>query len=571
MKVSDYIVQFLIEKGITDVWGYPGGSITHFTDSLGKRKNEITAHVVYHEQAAGFAACAYAGKNGIPGVAYSIGGPGATNLITAVAHAYYDSVPVLFLTGNVNTHEAAAHSKYEIRQMGFQDADIVPVAAPITKGSFYVESAKKIRYYLEKAFFLATDKRPGPVLLDLPMDVLRQDVDIDELEGFAAPVLNKEETNDFSLCVKNALSKAERPCLLLGNALKKKQLTEKVRKLVNEFKIPYVTSMIAFDVIEHNEYYCGFAGAYGVRSANIVLSKCDLVISIGSRLDQRQVGAVRANFAKDAKIIRVDIDEGELGYKVHEDEESFCMDVSDALDELLMLSTKDYSDWIAKCNIIKDKLKDIDKAYPTDCIKRISEFIPGNAVITTDVGQNMVWVPQAFEVKRGQRFLFSGGLGSMGHSLPAAIGSCFPKTDKNIAVCFCGDGGLQMNIQELQSVFREQLPVKIIVMNNYALGMIRYFQEQYFDNNYFQTTSQGGYAVPQFANIAQAYGIRGRVVESIDELELLKDELSDDKPLLIEVRIKGDTYVLPKLEYGKPNYDQAPLLDRDLLQELMEL
>lgn len=570
MKVSDYIVQFLIDKGITDLWGYPGGSVTNLTDSLYKRKTEISAHVVYHEQAAGFAACAYANRNGIPGVAYSTGGPGATNFMTAIGHAYYDSIPVVFMTGNVNTYEAKGDLR--IRQKGFQESDIISVASPLTKISVYVEKPEKIKYYLEKIFYCATTKRPGPVLIDLPMNVLKAEVEADKLEGYTHTEEDKDiDEAEFKNCIETVLKNAEAPCLLFGNGLKKASLQNKVRCVVEHMGIPYVTSMIAFDVIEHNKYYGGFIGAYGVRSANIILSKSDLVISLGSRLDQRQVGAIRENFAKDAQIIRVDIDDGELSYKVHEDEISFCMDVEQALDILLSIEhKKNYDVWNSKCSIIEEKLQGIDKALPTDYLEELSKYVPENALITIDVGQNMVWVPQAFKVKMGQRFMFSGGMGAMGHALPAAIGACYPK-EGTVSVCICGDGGLQMNIQELQYVFREQLPVKIVVMNNYALGMIRHFQEMYFDNVYFQTTEEGGYSVPDFVKVAEAYGIRGKVITDIAQLADLQSEISDDKPLLIEVRIPGDTYVFPKLEYGKPNYDQQPLLDRVLLKELMEL
>ena len=569
MKVSDYIVQFLIDKGITDLWGYPGGSVTNLTDSLYKRRKEIRAHVVYHEQAAGFAACAYANRNEIPGVAYSTGGPGATNLITAIGHAFYDSIPVIFLTGNVNTYEGKGELK--IRQRGFQESDIISVVKPLTKLSIYVDDPGRIKYCLEQAYYYATTKRPGPVLIDLPMNVLRAEINPNNLISFSC---RDEESGhkEFGAYVESALNNAKAPCLLLGNALKKKSLYSKVKNIIEYMKIPYVTSMIAFDVIEHNEYYGGFVGAYGMRSANIILAKCDLLIAIGTRLDQRQVGAVRENFANNAKIIRVDIDEGELGYPVHDDEVSFCMDVENALDDLAKLEINNhFLEWNNKCQIIKKNLENIDKALPTEYIKKISEFVPENAMITTDVGQNMVWVPQAFQVKKGQRFMFSGGMGAMGHALPAAIGACYPRKDSTISVCICGDGGLQMNIQELQYVFREQLPVKIIVMNNYALGMIRYFQEQYFDSIYFQTTAEGGWSVPDFVEIAKAYGIRGHVVYDISEIPDLKREINDSKPLLIEIRMESNTYVLPKLEYGAPNYDQQPLLDRGLLRRLMDL
>ena len=573
MKVSDYIVQFLIDKGVTDLWGYPGGSVTNLTNSLYKRSKEISAHVVYHEQAAGFAACAYANRNENVGIAYATGGPGATNMMTAIGHAYYDSIPVIFLTGNVNTYESKGD--FKIRQRGFQESDIVSVTRPLTKLSIYVEKPEKIKYYLEKAFFYAMNGRQGPVLIDLPMDVLRADVDISIIEGYQNEQRQDAGSIDivdgFKACVQNAISTSKYPCLLLGNALKKSSLYHKLKEMIEYMGIPYVTSMIAFDVIEHNEKYCGFIGAYGVRAANIILSKSDLVISLGSRIDQRQSGAIRENFAKNAKIIRVDIDEGELSYTVHNNEISFCMDVRDAVNALLNIEINNkYVEWTHKCHTIKRKLHKLDDTLPTQFIRELSKYIPEKTIVTTDVGQNMIWVPQAFTVKKEQKFMFSGGMGAMGHALPSAIGACYPLGYKNV-ICICGDGGFQMNIQELQYIYREQIPVKIIVINNFSLGMIRHFQEMYFDNVSFQTTERGGYTVPNFSNIAEAYGIRGRVVTDIAQLKDLKQELHDDKPLLVEIRIFADTYVKPKLEYGKPNYDQQPLLDRELLKELMEL
>lgn len=570
MKASDYIVQFLIEKRITDVFGYPGGLVTSLIDSFRKRDGEIRAHVVYHEQAGAFAACAYAVKNGVPGVAYATGGPGATNMLSAIGHAFYDSIPTIFLTGNVNTYEMKGNLK--VRQKGFQESDIIAVSLPLTKLSIYVDRAEKIRYCLEKAYHYATSDRQGPVLIDLPMDILRAEVNVRELEGYIPKektIVNCAESLRNSL--ENALGTAKNPCMILGNGTKKASLHKKIRAVVNHLRIPYVTSMIAFDIIEPNEFFYGFIGAYGIRAANFVVAKSDLIISIGSRLDIRQVGAIRENFAPNAKIIRIDIDEGELSYKVHNDEEFFCMDAKDALDVILSIKlNKNFEKWCSVCNNIQEKLKGFDDRLPNKYIEKISEISPENAIVATDVGQNQVWVAQSFEVKYGQKFLFSGGMGAMGHAIGAAIGACYPRSN-NISICICGDGGLQMNIQELQYIFREQIPVKIFVINNYSLGMIRHFQEMYFENISFQTTESGGYTTPDFVKIAEAYGIRALAVDDIEQISSIYDAMNDNKPLLVEVRITEDTYAFPKLEYGKPNQDQQPLIDRDLFKELMDL
>lgn len=568
MKVSDYIVEFLIEKKITDVFGYPGGSVTNLIDSLYKKRDSIHAHVTYHEQAAAFAACGYSQIRGVPGVAYSTGGPGATNMITAIGHAYYDSIPVIFLTGNVNTYEAKMNLK--VRQRGFQESDIISVVKPLTKYCEYVSKPEQIRYCLEKAYYFATNGRKGPVLLDLPMDVLRAQVNQETIDGFEEKATETigEVKNDFMISVKDALERAKSPCLVLGNAIKTNNLQDLAQRTIDHLKIPYVSSMISFDVVGNNRFGVGFIGAYGIRAANFVVAKSDLVISIGSRLDVRQVGAVRCNFAPQAKLIRVDSDAGELMYSVHDNEEVFCMDVHDALEELDSINVKkSYSHWNSICDEIKKKLSGYDDRLPNKYISELSKYVPENASISTDVGQNQVWVAQSFLIKRGQKVLFSGGMGAMGHALPSAIGAYYGNGMPSI--CICGDGGLQMNIQELQFLAREQIPVKIIVINNYALGMIRHFQEMYFDGIYYQTTYNGGYSTPDFAKIAAAYGIENIVVDRLEDMDKICDFMKDSSPALIEIRIPENTYVFPKLEYGKPNQDQQPLLDRKLFNELM--
>lgn len=570
MKVSEYIVKFLIEKGITDVFGYPGGSISQLMDSFDMHKGQINAHVTYHEQGAAFAASAYALVKGLPGVAYATGGPGTTNLLTGMGHAYYDSIPVIFFTGDVNTYEAK--KLLPIRQRAFQEADNIAIVSPLSKYAVYVDDPKKIRYCLEAAFYHAMNGRRGPVVVNLPMDIQRAEVDEHLLKGFEPDDSSPDsDRTEYAEQLAAALRRAERPCLILGNGIKTSGVRNLAKKAVEHMGIPYVTSMIAFDVLGNHPQNFGFIGAYGDRAANFILAKCDLVISIGSRLDIRQVGVKRENFAPNAQIFRVDIDAGELEYKVHESERSFCMTAEAALQSLVdILIPKDYSEWISLCREIKDELHGYDNRLPNEYVKVLSSLVPEGVPIATDVGQNQVWVPQSFSLKHGQQVLFSGGMGSMGHALPAAIGAYYGSGGE-MSYCFCGDGGLQMNIQELQYIAREDLPIKIIVFNNNALGMIRHFQEMYFDGRFFQTRPEGGYTAPNFAQIANAYGIRGFSVNNPGELPQYREVLQDKKGALIEIRINENTYVLPKLEFGKPNQDQEPLLDRQLYDKLMKL
>lgn len=567
MKASDYIVEYLIEKGITDVFGYPGGMVTHLMDSFSRYQDQIQAHVTYNEQGAAMAACGYAQVSGKTGIAYATSGPGATNMITGICDAYMDSIPVVFITGQVNSYEQKG--QLHVRQRGFQETDIVPMVSGVTKFAEKVNDASMLRYMLDRAFYTANHGRKGPVLLDIAMDVTRAEVDPGKLKGYtpendSKPVFRLTE-------IMPLIEKAERPVLLLGNGLVRgNSAGNEWKDRLNELHIPVVSSMIAVDVQEGLNDFYGFIGAYGDRTANFVIAKSDLVISIGARLDVRQAGAKRSSFAPDSTLIRVDIDPGELEYKVHDNEMSVMADADEFL-HLLMKEwpEKDYSGWHAVCEKIQSELSGIDDRDSNRLVRGISHMVPENAVITTDVGQNQVWVAQSFDVKKGQRILFSGGHGAMGYSLPASMGAAL--ASKSVVYSFNGDGGIQMNIQELQMIAREQLPIKIILFNNNALGMIRHFQEMYFQDNYFQTTPEGGFTSPDFEKLADAYRIDYRLVRREEDIEGLEEILTNRKPALIEVQLSEKTYVFPKLEYGKPNQDQEPLLDRKLYDKLMQL
>lgn len=568
MKVSDFIVEYLIEKGITHVFGYPGGMVTHLMDSFSKYGDRISAHVTYHEQGAAFAACGYAQTSGKVGVAYATSGPGATNLLTGVCNAFFDSIPTLFITGQVNTFEQKG--QYGVRQRGFQETDIVSMAASVTKYAAKINSADEVKWHLDYAFHVAQSGRKGPVLLDIPMNIFRAEIDPDGL-GYYNPLEQKVSASEdcYAVLAEN-LAKAKRPVLLLGNGIKSANATECVQQLLREVKIPTVSTMIAVDVVAGSELNYGFIGAYGSRTANFIVAKSDLVITLGARLDVRQVGAKRENFAPEATIVRIDVDGGELEYKVRDNEIQIQADVAQVVD-ILGRAVKncegEYSQWIRVCDMIREKLSGMDDRLPNRLTKTLSRFVPENTVMTTDVGQNQVWIAQSFDMKKGQKVFFSGGHGAMGYSLPAAIGCCLAQ--KNPVYSFNGDGGIQMNLQELQVIVREQLPVKIVIYNNNALGMIRHFQEMYFQDNYYQTVPAGGYTAPDFEKIAKAYGLDYFCVETEEDMD--EHMFSGSKPCVIELKIRENTYVFPKLEFGKPNQDQEPLLDRQLFEELMTL
>lgn len=564
MKASDYIVEYLIRKKVKHVFGYPGGMVTHLMDSFSKYEGKIDTHLIYHEQAAAFAACGYSQTINDVGVVYATSGPGATNLITGICNAYFDSVPVLFITGQVNTFESAVDMR--VRQRGFQETDIVKMVSGVTKYAHKIESVDELKNSLDNAFKIMLTGRKGPVLLDIPMDIQRKEVDFDFEESDCYSQNSQFELNTISSYLKNA----KRPCIILGAGAKSVK-KEKLLRFVEHMGMPVVSSMIAMDILPNNhKQYFGFIGAYGDRCANFIVAKSDLVLAIGSRLDVRQVGGKRECFAPNAQLIRIDIDEGELEYKVHSDEISVQADCGLFVEECMNnIHPVRNEKWLEVCTVISKELEGIDDKAYNRLVKKISSIIPDEVIVTTDVGQNQVWVAQSFDNKPNQKVLFSGGDGAMGYSLPAAIGAYYASGKP--VVSFNGDGGLQMNLQELQVIKREKLPVTVVVFNNYALGMIRHFQEMYFNSNYCKTVRNNGYDAPNFKALADAYDLDYYKIKCDDNAEIRNAFCDLNRGAIVEIVIDEDTYVFPKLEYGKPNQDQEPLLDRQLFSKLMEM
>jgi len=572
MKLSDYIVSFFVEKGITDVFGYPGGMVTHLMDSFHIQRERINAHLCYHEQGAAFAACGYAQTRMLPGVAYATSGPGATNLVTGIAHAYFDSCPCIFITGQVNTYEGKGD--LPLRQRGFQEMEVLSLVSDITKYCVQVTDATAIRYELEKAYAIAMEGRKGPVLLDIPMDVQRTNIDASSLCSYEGNASSQMEADEVTRKIYKALSKAERPCILVGAGVSASGVGSHFRQWVNEIKVPVISSMPAVDILPNSPYYYGFIGAYGARHANMIIAKSDLIISLGSRLDLRQTGVDTTHFAVNAQLLRIDIDEHEFSKKVKPDEEDLLIDLQNLMPTLTKVKYRlddsfDTSRWINICNELKVALHHMDDKLPNTIVNCVSKLIDSDAIVTTDVGQNQVWVAQSF-VPNGQRILFSSSFGAMGYSLPAAIGAYYGSGGKKI-IAFCGDGGLQMNIQELQVIARERIPVKIILLNNSSLGMIRHFQEMYFKCAFVQTKKELGYTVPNFGAISQAYEIPYARCTGIDDVNDIKPFLDDNEPAFIEIFFESDTYVFPKLAMNKVPYDQEPELERKLFDYLMNL
>lgn len=564
MKVSDYIAKFLLSIGCNCIFGYQGGAVTHLIDSIYKYK-DIKFINTYHEQAAAFAAEGYARIKNSIGTAIATSGPGATNLITGIGSAYFDSIPCLYLTGQVNTYEYK--DNLPVRQRGFQETDIVSIVNPITKYAVRITEPENIGKELKKAVYIACSDRKGPVLLDIPMNVQRSQI------TSSLPSINFDDCTDTE-CSPQQVDKAidyinnsSRPVILVGGGVRLSGSVEILNKIVNILKIPIVSSLMGKDAIDNNlENYIGMIGVYGNRSANFTIANSDLVIAIGTRLDTRQTGTLTHSFAREAKLIRIDIDVGELSHKIKKDEYSIKGDIKRFLEELyLNIANIDLSieDWYKKTKNYKQNYSSyscIDFNDPNYIMEKISSIMKPGDILCTDVGQNQMWSAQSIHLTKNQRFLTSGGMGAMGFSLPCAIGAYYGKKMGRVIV-ITGDGGIQMNIQELELIKRNNIPIKIIVMNNHSLGMIRHFQEMYFECRYNATISD--YEAPDFCSLAKAYGIKSCYIDKLEDLEILSEVLDDDAPILIEISLPQHTYVRPKLAVNKPIEEQDPQLSSE--------
>ena len=574
IKISDYIIEFLLSKNINKTFGYIGGAIAHIYHSIDKYKEMEIINCI-HEQGAGFAAEGYARITGKSGVAFATSGPGATNLITPIGSCYFDSVPTMFITGQVNTYEY----KYDkpVRQIGFQETDIVSIIRPIVKYAVMVDKVEDIRYELEKAYYLSQEGRKGPVLVDIPMNIQRTEVDISSLKSFFDSneyfelENNKKEKNNVDEVI-NLLKESKRPIVLIGGGVRLSNANVELLNYVEKYSIPVVYSLMGKDAIsEDYKYNLGLIGSYGNRYGNLALANSDLILVLGSRLDTRQTGTSLDTFAREAKIIQVDVDKNELGSKIKIDIE-INSDVKDFITTLNKYEINiDITEWLKKLKEYKNKFSstvgfDNNLKIPNYVVSIISKYLQDED-ICVDVGQHQMWTAQSLNIKATQRVLFSGGMGAMGFALPASIGACIGSNKRTVVIA--GDGGIQMNIQELEIINRRKLPIKIFVLNNKNLGMVRQFQELYFDKKYLGTIDD--YSVPNLVDIAKAYAIKARKIDDISKLEIeLKDIFSSNDPELINIELPVEkTTVEPKLIVNKPIEDMHPFISKDELSSLM--
>lgn len=523
MKISDYIVNVLEKEKVTDIFGIPGVGCGHFTDSL--KKSGIRNHITYHEQGAAFAACAYGQASGNIGVAYATAGPGATNLLTGVANAYVDSVPTLYIVGDKDLDTLRGDLK--IRQKASQEVDIVEMARPVTKWSYQVQNGREVRYVLERAIYLAKNGRPGPVLLDIPSNIQR--MEYCDQGGFIPDVEKEFDPSELI----EAINECSRPLFLVGGGASQAGVIEKIRDLSLKCNIPVAATVVCDDKLFDFVNYVGFIGVDGDECASQASSSCDLMICFGARLNIKEVGKKRSGFAGQAHIVRIDIDQGELDYRLG-GEETICADLKTVIPALLAHSSeiKKKETW-ATYAITRNDSTATSNRKAFELMDALVRRIPADVSISIGIGSHRRWFVSTRVVKKGWRIFQSAGLASMGYALPSAVGIHF--ATKRPVVCIDGDGGMMMNVQELQLIHRENLPVTIIVFNNRCLGEIMEFQKNIFHGNYFGTTEETGYLAADFKLLAAAFCLTYTRVENIDDLGKL--EIDPAKPNLIEVLV----------------------------------
>ena len=565
MNNSEYLARSLEARGVTHVYELIGGMITFLLDSLHQHTG-IRIVSMHHEQGAGFAAEGGARMTGVPAIAMATSGPGATNLLTAIGSCHFDSVPAVFITGQVNTHEQKGNRA--IRQLGFQETDIVSMARPITKGAWLVNDPATLPAILDEAFRLASSGRPGPVLVDIPMDVQRWELPgpVDLIPTASSPrTADPAALSAFSSALQAALSRSKRPLVLAGGGIRSAGAADDFRAFTTHLGIPVVHSLMGVDALPSTDpLRYGMIGSYGNRWSNLAFGRSDLVLVLGSRLDIRQTGSDVAGFRAGREFFHVDCEAGEMNHRVQgctvleEELQTFLP----ACLPLLPAGAAHRPNWRAELDALKAEWPDTGELIaatginPNKFIHDLSRATPYSHSYVSDVGQHQMWAAQSLDLLPHQRFLTSGGMGSMGFGLPAAIGAALASGP---SVVIAGDGGFQLNIQELQTIARNRLPVKMVVLNNRCHGMVRQFQESYFNGRYQSTL--WGYDTPDFQRVAEAYGIPAGKLESEEHTAAALSALSADPaaPYLLEVMLDTMTNAYPKLAFGRTFGEMEPM------------
>ncbi len=550
LKGTDIFIKYLKEEGVEVIFGYPGGSALPIYDAL--YDADIRHVLVRHEQGAAHAADAYARATGKVGVCLATSGPGATNLVTGIANAYMDSVPMVAFTGQVAVPLLGKDA--------FQEVDITGITLPITKHNYLVKDTHDLARVIKEAFFIARTNRPGPVLVDLPRDVMTREIEFSEenvkmsLRGYR--VLKSPNAGQVVLAAK-AIEEAKRPLIYAGGGVISSDAALELRELAEKMEIPVTTTLMAMGSFPATSHlYLGMLGMHGTRYANYAISECDLLIAVGARFDDRVTGNL-ASFAPHAQVIHIDIDAAEIGKNVHP-HIPIVGDVKQVLREIIhrLKPRPVRTEWHELIDRWKEDFPLTYSEPPEDgtimpqyVIEKIYDITEGKAIITTEVGQHQMWTAQYYKFIHPRTFITSGGLGTMGFGLPAAIGAQIGCPDKKV-INIAGDGSIQMNIQELCTAVEQRLPIVICILNNQYLGMVRQWQQLFYQGRYSYTDIS---LQPDFVRLAEAYGAVGMRVTQASEVEpALRRALQEtDRPVMIDFRVAREANVFPMVPPGE--------------------
>lgn len=554
---------------------------------------ELNYVCTHHEQGAAMAADGYSRVTGNIGVAISTSGPGATNLITGICCSFYDSVPLLIITGQVSTFRMTGNTG--VRQIGFQETPITSMTKNITKYSKTLQNPNDIRFELEKAFYLAKEGRPGPVLLDIPDNFQREFLDISNLrkfspkKSFSFPRIFPDTKNAFKNFI-SLLKDAHRPVLIAGWGVHLSKTEAQLLKLIEYFHIPIALTWGGADLVQsNNELYIGTFGTHGLRHANFAVQNADLIISIGSRLDTKSTGSPITTFAREAKKIMIDIDPNELGkFKkfnldfdlLIQDDLNYFFDVFNSyleIHEKNNIYIEKHKLWLEKIRTWKKifisnsskKKKDLGYVDPYCFFTKLSEKIKRNSLIFIDTGCSIAWAMQLMTFGEGKKVFHDFNNTAMGWALPAAIGANFASNHKEI-VCIVGDGSFMMSLQELSTVMHHKIKIKLIIINNNGYSMIKQTQEQWLNSNYVASSNSGGISFPNYKKLSSTFNLDYFFINNLEnDKQNLNSFFKNEKASLLEVLISEDARVIPQVKFGRPNEDMEPLLPRDIFYQNM--
>ena len=539
---AEILIKSLLDEGVETIFGYPGGAVLNIYDELYKYKDQVHHVLTCHEQGAAHAADGYARATGKVGVCLATSGPGATNLVTGIATAYMDSIPMVAITGNV--------AKPLLGKDSFQEVDITGITMPITKHNYIVRDVNDLQNIIREAFYIAEEGRPGPVLIDIPKDITADKTKYTKL--IPKEVVRKSEyiTDNAIQEAVELINQSKKPFIFAGGGVGISEATSDLIRFAEKINAPVSTSLMCMaEFPNDHELYTGMIGMHGTKASNIAATKCDLLITLGARFSDRVIS--NQNHIKNAKILQIDVDPAEINKNIKVDT---CIvgDLKVALDKLMpLIEGKKNKDWLDTINKLKENKKILPNCEitPELFFDKLNELNDGSFIISTEVGQHQMWAAQYFKFKNPRTFITSGGLGTMGYGLGAAIGAQIGRPDKRV-FNIAGDGSFGMNCNELVTAVKNKLPLIQVVMNNNCLGMVRQWQTLFYEERYSETTLD---RPTDYVKLAEAFGAKAFRITKEDEIDdILRKALDSEGPVLIDYLVNSNKKVFPMVAPGAP-------------------